>query len=303
MFTCILATFFLFVTLARSVAILSTVGTNATALLIKENSTSNYYFSHFSFGTTNVTFPFAIGRCSVYNTNGDYFLPRCMSNKLLNVSYYTDSSCKNMQRHVMVNDTSLFRCNASNNYASLSINVGTSCPGIYDISLAINHCHYTGSTYANILCKNNLLQYVYYNDSECKPPVEALNSATSTCSQIFTVDNVNIYGSFAQCANNLSLNVYPASTASSSSSTTLFSNSTVKSNGNYYNIPVLGLQIRKHFARTYGIAILVGLIVLLCLLSLCCFGMCNYCYLRSKRNDGKTYQSARMPQSSNTCDV
>jgi len=83
---------------------------------------------------------------------------------------------------------------------------------------------------------------------------------------------------------------------------TLFNGTFIQQSGKYYRIPFLGLKIKKHFARTYGIAILVGIALLLWCLGMCCFGMCYYCYTESQKSR-KNNQNCRMPQSSRAYDV
>jgi hypothetical protein len=90
---------------------------------------------------------------------------------------------------------------------------GTSCPGIFQIYVGINHCHFTGSTYAKLLCNDTLVQYVYYNDSQCSSRfVTAVNQVTETCNDFFQINNINIYGSLSQCISNDTVTEIPIST-------------------------------------------------------------------------------------------
>jgi len=199
----------------------ATNGTTVTTLkLIKSNVTSNYFLFPYVDINGNFTLPFAINECSSINLNASRFIkPMCVSTHLLNVTFYNNSKCTSKaEHHELINDTSLFICNSSNNYAELSMSANTSCPGISKTYVGIGSCFPTLTGYASFLCSGKYLQYVTFNSSSdsCN------NNGLSTISQVNStlcgpLFNDSIYTSVAKCVNN--------ATKSSSSSTTTTSTS------------------------------------------------------------------------------
>lgn len=199
-----------------------------TIKLIKTNVTSNYYLHQFSSPNQNLTLPFAINECSSYSldTNNSYIKPICVSNRLLNVTFYNNSACTSKpKRYEMINDTSLFRCNASNNYVELSMTFNTSfCPSKIKTYVGINHCFplFSGS-YGSILCSGKYVQFANFNSSSCiSGGLLTISQVNSTlCGDFFS--NTSIYASLVECINNASTtstSTSTSSTSSSSSSTT-----------------------------------------------------------------------------------
>jgi len=211
---------FLFITLTRSAITTTHLPANISEEVIKDNVTSNFYLSKFASAILNLTLPYATGQCSANGSSNFYIKPICVSNKMVNVTYYKDNTCKNVTSHMLVNDTSLFRCNASDNYVAINVNAGSTCPGIYRLALAINYCHFTGAQHATILCQKNSFQYVYYNNSKCSNTAQTLNSIQTKCGLIFTVDDINFYGNISQCVN------YLTNTTNYSKNTTNYTKST-----------------------------------------------------------------------------
>jgi len=70
----------------------------------------------------------------------------------------------------------------------------------------------------------------------------------------------------------------------------------------YYTL--FGMEVNKKFMKTYGICILVAIIVVTCLLTLCCFGMCSFCCRKMTCPcKWKKENNQRMPQSSNAYNI
>jgi len=204
----------------------ATNGSSVTTItLIKNNATSNYLLWPFAGIDDNYTLPFAIGKCSSYNMNGNFYLkPMCVSNNSVNVTFYNNSGCTSKpQRFELISNTSVFRCNASSNYAELAMSPNTTCPGKFKTYVGINYCFPTEYGYASFLCSGKNVQYVSFNSSSCLyNGLLTISQVNSTlCGPLFF--NESIYTSLSTCINNVttpSTTSTSTSTGGSTSSTT-----------------------------------------------------------------------------------
>lgn len=186
--------------------------------IIRNNATSNYLLYPFASTTENFTLPFAINQCSLFNINEDYYIkPVCVSNKLVNVSYYNNSACSSKPYYFeTVSNTSIFRCNESNNYAELYMNTNSSCSNKATTYVGINYCFPTLLGYASFFCSGEKVQYASFNSSSC------VNNGLLTISQVNStscgpfIGNSSTYVALSECINNIT----SPSTTSNTSTTT-----------------------------------------------------------------------------------
>jgi hypothetical protein len=94
---------------------------------------------------------------------------------------------------------------------------------------------------------------------------------------------------------------------------TTFNNTNVfQQNSNEFQFPLFGFEVNKNVLKRYAVPIIIGIVVVICLLVLCCYGMCRLCcpnFLccekckQRRQRHSRVQQNANMPQASAACNI
>lgn len=234
-------------------SILAIVAYGAPEAVVKNNVTSNYVIYYFQGATY---FPYALDKCNAAALTGAIAYKFTCAEDGESVMWYTygNRQCTGTPSMTTINttyfgyDTSLaanrgmlgaFECMGTNNYASVTFNVGT-CDGIEEsgatIHAALSICvdlpyttSYAQSSSLNVWCNNtdNAAQMQYFSqayDMNCASPTTiTTNHANDTCGYIFTftATGSQIYGQVDACMmNEMTTTTMVASSSTTTSTTT-----------------------------------------------------------------------------------
>jgi len=167
---------------------------------------NNYYRYTFD---SSFYFAYAVNNCSATDFSGSsYIYPYCVSSTVIEVGFYSDSSCTTLsssaQRYNSSSSGQSFRCNGTNAYAELMFGI-SACETTFYIAPEVCIQYHPSSTkiYSSFYCHGNGVSASIsaFNGTSCTATEMYSHVINDTCNEVlFDYSSFPLYGELVSCA-------------------------------------------------------------------------------------------------------